>query len=158
MPEQEDRTQEFVIVDPGNVAEVLSLASQNGVEVEEVPSRGIEPVTTVTLLLFGGAAAVATVAYLVDQTKGGQVIDLRDKAPKIAYRSREVTYGLVLIVAKDGTVTVDVKEPRGMFGQVTDALKGLSVELGKTGIAAVAEAAKKAVGDAGNVSTQPIPV
>jgi hypothetical protein len=155
MSVDKDHIQEIVIVERDDVAEVMRFAAENGVEVQEFPTRGMEPVTTVTLLLLGGTAAVATVAYLIDRAKGGQVIDLRDKAPKAVYRSRDVVYGLVLIVATDGTVTVEVKEPRGMFGQVMETLKGISVELGKAGIATVTEVVKKTVGDAAQVTIQP---
>jgi hypothetical protein len=139
--------QEWVIVDAEDKDEVLRIAQENGVEVQVFEERGFEPVTTVTLALLGGAAAVSAVAYLIDQRKGGQIIDLRPTAPKTAYRSRNVTYGLVIIIASDGQVTVEVKEPKGMFGQVVEALRGITVDVGKAGVGAVAEAAKAAVGD-----------
>jgi hypothetical protein len=150
-----NRAEQFVIVEATDVDEAIRLAASNGVEVEEVRVRGIEPVTTVTLLLLGGASAVATVAQLIDQAKGGQVIDLRANAPKTVYRSRDVVYGLVLIIASDGAVKVEVKEPRGMFGQVLDSLKGLGADLGKAGVNAIAEAVKKRVGDNASVTIQP---
>ena len=150
MPGNDD-VQEWVIVDAEEKDAALRIARENGVEVQVFEERGFEPVTTVTLALLGGAAAVSTVAYLIDQWKGGQVIDLRPGALKPAYRTRDVTYGLVLIIASDGQVTVEVKEPKGMFGQVVEALSGITVEVGKAGIGAVAEAAKAAVGDHGTI-------
>ncbi len=94
-------------------------------EVEQVPRRGIEPVVTVTLVLVGATAAVGAVLHVLEQRKGGQVIDLRPGAPKAFYRTPDVVYGTVVIVAVDGKVTVEVKEPDGMFGKVISALPQL---------------------------------
>jgi hypothetical protein len=87
------------------------IASDNGVDLEQLEVRALEPVTTVTLIVMGSSLAVATVVYLLDKHKDGQVIDLRPGAPKAFYRSKDVVYGLVLIIATDGKVTVEVKEP-----------------------------------------------
>ena len=62
-------------------------------------------------------------AYLFDQRRGGQVIDLRPGADPIARRDRGLIYGLILLVAVDGKVEVSVKEPKRMFGQVIEAFK-----------------------------------
>lgn len=62
-------------------------------------------------------------------------------------------YGLVLIYAADGQVTVEVKEPKGRFGVVVEAIRGATVDLGKAGIAAVAQAAQAAVGDRAALTT-----
>ncbi len=102
------------------------------------------------------AFAVGTVVYLLDKRKGGQVIDLRPGAPKPFYRTKEVEYGLVVIFATDGKVTVEVKEPRGLFGQVVDALKGILTDLGKSGVEAAAKAATELVGDAATVKVEPV--
>jgi len=102
-----------------------TLAAAHGVEAERVPRRGIEPVATVTLVLAGTAAAVGAVLHVLEQRKGGQVIDLRPGAAKAFYRTPDVAYGTVVIVAVDGKVTVEVKEPDGMFGKVISILPQL---------------------------------
>jgi hypothetical protein len=114
-----------VVLDPSQVPAARTLAAAHGVEVEQVPHRGIEPVTTVTLVLVGAAAAVGAVLHVLEQHKGGQVIDLRPDVRKPFYRTPDVVYGTVVIVAVDGKVTVEVKEPDGMFGKVISALPGL---------------------------------
>ncbi|GAA4010747.1 hypothetical protein GCM10022247_36240 [Allokutzneria multivorans] len=101
------------------------LAAEHGVEVELVPRRGIEPVATVTLVLVGAATAVGMVLRVLEQRKGGQMIDLRPGAPKAFYRTRDLVHGMVVIIAADGTVTLDVKEPEGMFGKVISTLPQL---------------------------------
>lgn len=101
------------------------LAAEHGIEVEQVPRLGIEPVTTVTLVLLGAATAVGAVLHILEQRKGGQVIDLRPGAPKAFYRTPDVVYGTVIIVAVDGKVDVEVREPEGMFGKVISTLPEL---------------------------------
>ena len=120
-----DRSQSIVVLDPAQVPAARTLAAAHGVEVAQVPRRGIEPVVTVTLVLTGAAIAVATVLAILDQRKGGQVVDLRPGAPKAFYRTPDVVYGTVVIVTADGRVTVEVREPEGMFGKVVAALPEL---------------------------------
>jgi hypothetical protein len=55
------QTRSVVILDPSHAPVARRLAAAHGVEVEQVPCRGIEPVTTVTLVLVGTAAAVGAV-------------------------------------------------------------------------------------------------
>lgn len=52
------QAQSVVVLDQSQVPAARELAASHGVEVEEVRRRGIEPVTAVTLLLMGTAAAV----------------------------------------------------------------------------------------------------
>lgn len=77
-----------VVLDPWDVPSARAVAAAYGVEVRQLPRRGIEPVTTVTLLLIGAAAAVGAVLHILEQRKGGQVIDLRPGSPKAFYRTR----------------------------------------------------------------------
>jgi hypothetical protein len=103
----------ILVVDPEDLDYVREVAAEHGVEIEQMPVRGIEPVSTITLILLGGSLAVGTVVYLLDKAKGGQVIDLREGVQRKFYRTDDVAYGLVVIIASDGKVTVEVKEPRG---------------------------------------------
>ncbi|MDP9842140.1 hypothetical protein [Streptosporangium lutulentum] len=119
------QTQHIVVLDPSEVPAARALAALQNVEVEEVPRRGIEPVVTVTLILVGAVTAVGAVVHVLEQHKGGQVIDLRPGAPKAFYRTPEVVFGTVVIIAEDGKVTVEVKEPEGMFGKVISILPEL---------------------------------
>ena len=147
----EPEAEASVIVDRPDEERVRALAAEHGVEVERVQDEAfIEPVTA-TLVLFGASAAVATVSALVEQFKGGQVFDLRENAPRQAYRSKDVVYGLVEIIAADGTVTVEVREPRGMFGEVLDALRQTLLGLVNPSSASVKEKAAEAVGGAASV-------
>jgi hypothetical protein len=117
--------QSVVVLDPSHVPAARALAAAHGVEVEQAPQRGIEPVATVTLILVGATAAVGAVLHILEQRKGGQVIDLRPGTPKAFYRTPDVVYGTVVIVTGDGKVTVEVKEPDGMLGKVISALPEL---------------------------------
>lgn len=146
---------EFVVVEQDDLAHVRQLAADHDVVVEEVPSEGFEPVTTVALALFGGAAAVAAVVHLIERRKGGQVIDLRPGAPKLVYRTPELQFGLVLIQRVDGTISVEVKEPRGLFGQVLDTLRDVLGTIAGEGLQAAQETVAAAVGEAARVTVTP---
>jgi hypothetical protein len=120
------QTQSVVVLDSQQeLAAARAAAVLHGVELHEVPRRGIEPVTTLTLILVGTGAAVGAVVHVLEQRKGGQVVDLRPGAPKAFYRTPDVVFGTVVIVTVDGTVTVEVKEPEGMFGKVISTLPQL---------------------------------
>lgn len=149
------QTQSFVVLDPSEVAAARVLAAAHGIEVEQVPSLGIEPVATVTLVLLGTAAAVGAVLHLLEQRKGGQVIDLRPGAPKAFYHTPDVVYGTVVIVAVDGKVTVVVREPDGMFGRVSSILPQLVAGRGRT--EQVAQAVTETFGPDVTVETVQIP-
>lgn len=151
----QDMMEETVVIEADELPNVRQIALEHGVSVEEFRLRAIEPVTTVTLVLFGTSLAVSTVLFLVDKIKGGQVIDLRPSAPKMIYRSKDLVYGLVLIIALDGSITVEVKEPRGMFGDVVDALKEILTDAAQSGIDEIAGAVRSAVGDRGEVTVRP---
>ncbi|XVQ06624.1 hypothetical protein ACQP1W_28680 [Spirillospora sp. CA-255316] len=122
---ESSQTQSVVVLDPSQESTARAVAAAHGVEVESVPRRGVEPVATVTLVLVGTVAAVGTVLHVLEQRKGGQVVDLRPGAPKALYRTPDVVYGTVIIVTADDKVTVEVKEPEGMFGKVIAALPEL---------------------------------
>ncbi len=137
---------EVVIVDPSEVPTVQALAGTYSIEVQQVPRRGIEPVTTVTLVLIGSATAAGAVMHILDQRKGGQVIDLRPGAPKAIYRTSDVVYGTVVIVTDDGAVSVEVKEPEGMFGKIVAALPRLLANI-PSGIDKVADTISREYSD-----------
>lgn len=154
----ESQTQALVVVDPDDVAFLKQLVSENGVTAQEVDQDNFLDPLTVSFILLGSTAAVGTVTYLLDRRKGGQVFDLRKDAPRAEYRSKDIQYGLVKIVSADGKVTVEVKEPRGLIGQVIDAIKGIITEVAGAGTKSVAEAVKGALaavaGDQATVSTE----
>lgn len=114
-----------LVVDPPDLPVVRDLASAHGVVVEEVPERGIEPVSTVTLVLVGMAVAISSVRQALERRKGGQMIDLRPGAAKLAYRTADLAYGIVVIVARDGTVTVRIDKPDDVFEKVISSLPKL---------------------------------
>jgi hypothetical protein len=129
---------EVVVVDTDDADDAIALGKEHGVSIERINVAGFEPVSTVALAITGAALAVSMVVYLLDRRKGGQVIDLRAGAPKTIYRTCDVTYGYVVIVAADGTVRVEVREPRGMFGQVSELIVGIVGELAGNNAADVA--------------------
>jgi hypothetical protein len=151
----QDTVEETVVIEADELPIVREIAAEHGVSVEEFRLRAIEPVTAVTLVLFGTSFAVSTVLFLVDKIKGGQVIDLRPSAPKTIYRSKDLLYGLVLIIALDGSISVEVKEPRGMFGEVVDALKEILMDAAQSGIDEIAGTVRSTVGDRGEVTVRP---
>jgi hypothetical protein len=121
----EPRTQCVIVVDPTQLSDIRALAAARGVEVRQIPERGVEPVTTVTVLLVGAVAAVTALQRLVEQRKGGQVIDLRRSGRRAFYRTPDLMYGIVVIIAVDGEVRVEVKDPDGMFGKTISILQNI---------------------------------
>lgn len=134
---------DVIIVDRDELDYLHSIARDNNVSVEELPRSGLEPITTVALSIAGASFALATVMYLLDKRRGGQVVDLRHGVPKVAYRSQDVVYGLVVVITEDGTVNVTVREPNGMFGQVNELIIGLVSELVGKSAVSVAEVVEK---------------
>jgi hypothetical protein len=144
---------EVLVLDQEEADFVRRTAAEHEVAIDEVPAAGIEPVLTVTVVLLGTAAAVAAVIDLVERRRGGQVIDLRPGAAKVFFRSPDVSYGLVVIRAADGgAVKVEVKEPKGMFGQVVESLTGLLGDLAGAKSDAVAAAVAADLGPAVRVT------
>lgn len=109
---------EILILDRSEIPDAQALAAEFGARTELVPSRGIEPVTTVTLLLIGPALVIAAVRQALEQRKGGQIIDLRPGVPKAFYRTTDLIYGLIVVVTSDGNVSVQTSDP----GKVVDRL------------------------------------
>ncbi len=149
----ETESNEVVVVDQAEVNYLECVAAEQGVEIERLPIRGFEPITIVTLSLTGTPLAVSTVVYLLDRRKGGQVVDLRPGAPKTVYRSTDVTYGLVVIIAADGATKVDVREPKGMFGHVSELIVSLVGELVGKGTEEVADVVGSHARDIATVTT-----
>jgi hypothetical protein len=145
-------------IDPADLALLQACAAefQIAVQVEEAAEGTTELAPLVVVALIGSAAFVAgTVAYFQDRRKGGQMIDLRPNAVKIAWRDRGVVYGLIVIVTEDGKVRVEVKEPKTFFGQVIKDVLDALTNIGQRGTSAVAAGASSAVGDRAAVFTEP---
>ncbi len=147
--------EEVVVLDRGDLEYVQEVAGELGVDAQVLRTSGMEPVSTVSVLLVGSALAVATFMRSLDQRKGGQVIDLRPGAPKPFYRTHDVVYGLVVVVSPDGKVLVDVKQPQDMFAEVIANLQELSVGLSELGSAAVTEQVREVLGDKAQVRCIP---
>jgi hypothetical protein len=114
-----------LVVDPSEVTFVRETAATHDVAVEQGQQRGIEPVSTVILTLIGAVSAVSAVDHLLEQRRGGQLIDLRPGTETPFCRTRDLMYGIVVVIAVDGRVTVEVREPEGMFGKVISTLPRL---------------------------------
>lgn len=95
MEPSDDRTEEILRVAVSDLDYLRATAEQYQVQVTELKSAGIEPVSTIAVVLLGSVWAVNTVSRLVDERKGGQVIDMRPGANLAVYRSRDVQYGLI---------------------------------------------------------------
>jgi hypothetical protein len=142
-----------LVLDPEEADFVRRTAAEHDVTLDEVPAAGIEPVLTLTVVMIGTATAVAAVNDLVERRRGGQVIDLRPGATRVFFRSPDLIYGLVVVWAADGgAVYVEVKEPKGMFGQIVESLIGLLGDLAGAKSDAVAAAVAASLGPAVSVT------
>ncbi len=134
---------------------LVESASTENVQLEKLEDRHLVDPASISVILIGTSLAVSTVAYFVEQRKGGQVFDLTPEANRPAYRTKDIAYGYVLIIAIDGSVSVEVKEPKGMFGQVLDTLALLVKESVGTGAAPMKRRVEDALGDAVSVMAKP---
>jgi len=113
-----------VIATADEVEQIQEFATSAGARTEILTPRALDP-GTVTLLIVGSIAAVATVQAAIETFRGGQVIDLRPEAATPFYRTRKLHYGLIAIIAVDGGVQISVAEPKEMFGEVIGLLETL---------------------------------
>ncbi|NUK11748.1 hypothetical protein HRW18_27990 [Streptomyces lunaelactis] len=141
----QEQVEEVIIVDQGDVEALREFASEHDVKTQEIPIFGIEPITTVTLVIIGSAVAVAVVQHWLEVRKGGQVIDLRTDIPGM-YRNKGLLYGLVLILTKDGSFSVEVKEPKLMFGEVINSITSLLPNLIQGDAQSISQSIASAVG------------
>ena len=103
-----EKREVMVVVDPADFEEVKRLAAANGVDVEEIQQEGFTGVEML-LVILGTASAVTLTIDAIERLKGGQVIDMRPGAVRMAYRTRDVMYGLVIIIGVDGSLTLEVR-------------------------------------------------
>lgn len=148
-------SEDVITLDTSQLAGALEVASEYGVQTQEVPRIGFEPATSVTLLLMGSAAAVHTVIYILEQRKGGQVVNLRKDAAKRVYRTPDVVFGTVVILAEDGGVEVVVREPKGLFGQVASSVAALASSGESPQIANLMNVVTREFGDSVRVRSLP---
>lgn len=118
------------------------------IEVVTESGGGVEPElapVVAVLIGLGALAAGQFVVDLIDQWRGGVVIDQRPDAKDDIYRDRALPRGFVLVKPKDGgDVKIEVKDaPKAMVERLlTELISGVFKSA-----SSVAEAAKKALGD-----------
>ncbi len=117
---------EVVVVSRQDLDFARETAQAHGVRADVLSVGGIEPVATVALLIAGSALAVSSVCRILDQRKGGQVIDLRPGVRSPLYRTPQLLYGVIVVLARDGTVTVEVARPDDMFTELISVVSGVT--------------------------------
>lgn len=154
-----EQVHEALVVEQDELDLLREEAAAHGVVVEELagPDGFVAETVAVTVLLLGAATAVGAVVHLLERRRGGQVFDLRPGAPTPIYRSRDLQFGLVAVLKTDGTVSVEVHEPKGMFGVVVEALAGQLAALATQDAPTAAATAARLVGAAGSVGVRSAP-
>lgn len=138
------------VTSPEDEALLRQVAAEYGVEIERTEETRDFGIVVGVFIVFGAAAAVAgAVSDYLERKKGGQVIDLRRDAEDVAYRDEGVVYGLIVVIAEDGKVTVDVKEPKGFFLNVVNEVLASMTKLGEKTLDTIADAAKSAASATG---------
>ncbi len=119
------RDQKVLQVDAADLDFVVVQARALGVQATRLPSRGVEPVSTVAVVVVGATVAVAALLRALDERRGGQVIDLRPGARREIYRDRELMYGSLVVWTGDGKVIARIKQPDDLLGQALEVLSAL---------------------------------
>lgn len=137
----EDTVQELVRVSSADFTYLQRAAAEHNVTVNEVPSRQVlEYAYEISCILAGSSVAVSRVMHLLDEGRGGQVIDLRPGVNDPIYRSRNVQYGLITIIGADGSVSIRRHE---LKTGVTSLLEALNHSREKSVDAGVPEIVKE---------------
>ena len=100
----------------------------------------VDPVTG-AVIIAGALVAGKFLLRLWREYHGGTVIDLT-RSPVDISRNGNLPYGFFMVIAKDGSVTVDPKD------EPTDALERMATAVLKLGVDATVGALKEAVDDA----------
>lgn len=148
-------TEEVLMTPVSDIPYLREIAEHHGVEVVETKSTGVEPVSTIAVVVVGSVLAVNTVSRLLEERKGGQVIDMRAPANLAVFRSRHVQYGLIVVLAADGTVTVQCKDSQDKLGLLVECLSGLATRKVDAKTNAIAEAARGQLGADVEITTGP---
>jgi hypothetical protein len=127
-------------------AAAQELAQSGRVELQIEPKAEILDPLTYILIGAGVVAAVKFTFDLMDQIKGGVVIDLQPSAKSVVRRDRATPYGWVVVMAADGkSVKIETHDaPRDAAERLLeDIIKGVFKNSGD-----IARAAKDALGAA----------
>jgi hypothetical protein len=114
-----------------------------GIDLEIQPKSQILDPITIILVGTGAVALGKFVVDLIDRLHGGIVVDLRPSAKQLVRRDRSVPYGWALVIAADGSVSINVHDaPKGAAERlISDVIKGVLKSASE-----VASAATKALG------------
>jgi hypothetical protein len=150
---REDQVRTVVdAVDDAGARYLRAACADAGIDVEDA---GVRTPDAIMMLALVGAPAV--VSFVVerwhDRLRGGQIIDLRPGAPTVARRDPELLYGLVIVHAVDGTVTIHVHEPRSQTLELVQAV--IAALSGRIGASAkdVQGTATEVLGDQASISS-----
>jgi hypothetical protein len=138
------------VIDPADLDEVRKLAVDNDTQLEIIEQEGFTGLE-VLAVISGTVSAVAFVMDAIDRRKGGQIFDLRPGAARLAYRTPDVMYGLVAIIRVDGSLKLEVKEPKTMFANVIAAVQKTLVGGANIPLKDLGSALHEQLGDAATV-------
>ncbi|WP_327096078.1 hypothetical protein OIE68_40065 [Nocardia vinacea] len=146
-----DRREVTVVAAPVELAGIRDFAANNGIVIEEMDHEGFADPISVMLILSGSAFALASFADYRERQRGGQVFDLREGS-RFAYRTPDIAYGLIAVRGYDGSVTIEVKQPKSMLAEVTSAVMNTISELGDKTVEHIAKALEVVVGDRSEIT------
>ena len=102
--------------------------------------ENLDPITA-AVVIGGGLALGKFLLRLWNEIQGGTVIDVRETPIKID-RSRDLAFGYFMVVAKDGSVTIETKdEPESSIERMVESVLKLPIDATVSTIKAAIESA-----------------
>ncbi|MFB9688646.1 hypothetical protein [Amycolatopsis plumensis] len=150
-----EQHQEVLEVEPGELTEIRRLAEENGVELQDVEVDGLELVTAALVVLVGVPAAVHKVLREIDYWRGGQVIDRREGAERVVYRTRSLRHDLLVVLANDGDVKIQYLRSDGTPTRTMESLTKVILSLRSADSETIVGVAESVMGSAASVTMSP---
>jgi hypothetical protein len=99
-----------IALEDKDVEAAQGAARAAGIDLEIQPKSQIVDPISIILIATGAVATGKFLVDLIDRLQGGIVVDLRPSARHLIRRDHSLPYGWALVIAVDGTLSVNVHD------------------------------------------------